>query len=239
MSAAEEKKVMAILEPSTPNDCGFTSATVRSLEGLLNDLCDAFLDFGAQYPFFTRCIRLFLANGFPAKIRSMAIQRLRGALHLLSLSDDGDLVKILPSFFAGGLPLIDGSMRDAPEMLDCITTVYSRDARVRSDDRFFTAWAVGLLARSFASAVAAGGSTTSTKQRILNMEESIFLRIIETTARLLVGDGTRDSLVFAVLEHPHGCQLRFSSLLGKDRATCWDQIVETLLTLSRASLSSR
>jgi len=241
LSAMEEEQVKAILEPATPKDNGFTSSTVRSIEGLVNDLCDAFLDYGAQYPFFTKCLRLFLANGFPAKIRCTVIQRLRGALHLLSLESDGELAEVLPAFLAGGMPSKDASVRDPPEILDCIAAVFVRGALVRPDDVFFASWTVGMLARSFAISLSLGGTSgiSVSKRRLQNLEDSMFLRIAETAALLLSGEGTLEDLVAATLERDPEKRTRipcdFTVLKQKGETARWDETISKLRALKNTT----
>ena len=226
-SAAEEAQVKAILEPPS-------SATLRSIEALVDDLTDAYLDYGAQYPFFTKCLRLFLANGFPAKIRCTVIQRLRGALHLLSLEDDTDLVDTLPSYLSGGLPSVDNSIRDPPELLDCIATLFSRGTLVRPDDSFFSSWAVAMLARSFAISMSHGSSSglSVSKRRIQSLDGAIFLRVVQATAFLLSREGTIDDLVVGSLRSDTSelcCpSVDFSVLNQTDEVERWDKTVNIL-----------
>ena len=89
-----------------------------------------------------------------------------------------------------------------------------------------------MLARSFASSLVEGGAATVTKQRIWNIEGSIFLRIIGTTATLLSGNGTLDDLVLATRNQ---VPVDFSNLVVEDRADCWAQIVEKLTSLVQSS----
>lgn len=244
LSADEEEKVKAILDPTMPKDCGFPSATVKTIEGLLNDMCDAFLDYGAQYPFFTKCIRLFLANCFPSKIRSTVIQRLRGALHLLSLPDDANLINILPVFLAGGLPTIDNSARDSPEILDSVASVFTRGTNIRPDDTFFMSWTVGMLARSFADSLSLGGKTglSAAKRRIWNLEDSVFLRVVETTALLLLGNGTRQEVVVAAAHRDPSklaqLSIDFSMFVKRKQDTWWEEMSKVLHSLANSSAQS-
>jgi len=241
LTAEEEEKMKAILDPTMPKDCGFPSATVKAVEGLLNDLCDAFLDYGAQYPFFTKSLRLFLANGFPTKIRSTVIQRLGGALHLLSLSDDANLINILPSFLAGGLPTIDNSVRDSPEILDCVAVVYTLGTNVRPDDIFFMSWTVGMLARSLADSLSLGGKTglSVAKRRIWKLEKSVFLRVVETTALLLLGNGTLEEIVVAAAQRDPDklvqLSIAFSMVEKREGDTWWEEMIEVLRSLTPSS----
>lgn len=197
---SNQEKVMAFLEPVDASDELFSAATIRSLEAFVGDLCDIYLDYGAHYTFFTKCVRLFLANGFPTKIRCLVIQRLRGALHLLTLEDDL-MTTVLRSFIAGGAPSVDESWREAPELIDCLAVLFPKGTLARPDDVFVAAWATGVLARSLAIGVLICGTSghSASRRRLCSLEPSFALRVVRTAALWLATDCTLDSLVTATL----------------------------------------
>jgi RPAP1-like, N-terminal len=200
-SLTEEEQVKAILEPVEETDLGFSTTTVRSLEAFVGDLCDAYLDYGAQYSFFSKCVRLFLVNGFPTKIRCLVVNRVRGALHLLTLESDGELHSLLRQFISGGLPQVDKSGLDPPELVDCISSLFSNGNLARPDDIFIMSWATGLLARSLAISVstASPSGLSVAKRRIQSLESSFATRVLRTAALFLSTDGTLDDLIAATL----------------------------------------
>lgn len=188
----DEEKLMTVLEPSKYDGTPFSPAVLRALESFVQDLCDSFLRHGADFPFFAKCLRVFLAAGFPSKIRCIVIQRLHGVLHLLTLDDDGDLLSLLPHFFTGGMPHVDNSYRDSPELLDAIANVYCKGTSMRPDDSFFASWSIGMLARNLAINVSMASSSGKSvnKLRLETLEPRFASRVMQVCLAWLSTTGT-------------------------------------------------
>ena len=69
------------------------SRMLRVVKDFTADLCNGFVEYGAQYRLYVRCVRLLLLpSSVPAAIRCEALERLRDVLPLLSLpSDEKDM----------------------------------------------------------------------------------------------------------------------------------------------------
>jgi hypothetical protein len=220
----EETKRLALMdEPS--------EASMRSLSDFLIDLCDSFVDHGAQYPFFTKCIRTFLLPTFPARIRCELLGRLRGLLHLLSLEGD-NMSELLYFHLSAKSPLVDESSRDDPEFLDEITNAYAIGSGTRGDDVFVSVLAVATLTKSLAISLAFPSSGQSaSKRRIQRLEHSVAIKILQSVARFASSRRTCSDLVSAVIQvdtNNETCNLNselFSAPIDDER---WNAIASVL-----------
>jgi hypothetical protein len=208
-----EKEVSKILWPKKQT---------QAVTGFLGDMCESFLEYGAQYPFFTKCIRLFLASSFPPEVRCDLLQRLRGALHLLTLEDDEDLTLVLAACLPGGLPSVDNSTRDPPSILDAATVVLV-DNSVRSGKSFISSWAVALLARSLAVCLEEGQGLGTTERRLRRLDPVLASRVLAVTECFLTSDRSLDGLVASSLRDPRASRTELLTLENQ-----WGQIVEML-----------
>jgi hypothetical protein len=176
---------------------------VRALENLLEDLTNAYRDYGAQYDFFTKCIRVFLLPIFPASIRCRALKELDGMFHLLTLSkesgDKAGLTKILEKTLPGGLPGIDGSKREGPDILDAVSRILEYEAESsRSVGSYMQTFCTALLVRNLAASMSERGLRT-TKRRLEGLRQDVVTAICEAAATCIVRGGTKDSLVTSVM----------------------------------------
>ena len=149
------------------------SEQYRAIEAFVEDLTTAYRDYGAQYDFYTKCIRVFLLPMFPTSIRCRALKELDNMLHLLTLTkecdnnandNDDDMVQLVSNSFLGGLTTVDHSKRDEPELLDAVTRILARSGGSSGDDPvssprpldgYMRHYCIGLLVRNFASSLAA------------------------------------------------------------------------------------
>jgi hypothetical protein len=89
-----EKKLASMFLPEESATTGsggaiiWSSQEMKAVEALLEDLLSAYTDYGAQYNFFTKCMRLFLLPVFPSSLRCRVLHELRGMIHLLTLPDE-------------------------------------------------------------------------------------------------------------------------------------------------------
>jgi hypothetical protein len=125
----DDAKLLSILEgPSaTTNESSISLKDMRALQDFVGDVCDAYMEHGAQYDEFTMCVRFLVHPGFPAQVVSDVIVRLRDILHLLTLEEEAidpsghAMATSLQFGFSGGLPSRDGSSRDAGVVLDSMS----------------------------------------------------------------------------------------------------------------------
>ena len=71
----------------------------RCLDDFFSDMCSNYIEFGAQYKTFTRCIRLLLKISFPSQLFSSMFKRLRDVLHLLTFESELNLIEVETSAY--------------------------------------------------------------------------------------------------------------------------------------------
>ena len=197
-SASENEAVKAILDPVEINSFGWSKSHIRSIETYVGDLYDSYLEYGVQYEFYTKSIRLFLVKEFPTKVRLNTLNRFRNTLHLLSLQDDAnDIVPLLRRFLRGGMPMFDQSIRDDPEFIDGICSLYFKGSVLRADDKFVKLWAICVVARSFGISIATRNKSglAVAKRRICSIDTSLADRIICSVYLWLKTEGSVESLI--------------------------------------------
>jgi RPAP1-like, N-terminal len=230
----DEELVKEILNPKTSNGKGLSTLQMQSLETYVGDMCDAYLDFGLQYAFFTKSIRLFLANDFPTKIRLNLLNRFRSTLHLLSLEDDKYIIiSLLSGFISGGMPSVDHSMRDDPDLIDEVASLYSTSFTDRDDDVFVKLWTICLIARSLAISLFTNNSSGIfvSKRRIRKLDSRLSTRVVRTTALWLETDGSVGSLITSSLQSEIdsiGTLTKSLSTMTNLNSTQWEEIVALL-----------
>jgi hypothetical protein len=224
-----EQVFKALLEsPLSDSDTSISKDAMESLQAFVSDLCDAFIENGAQYLLFGKCIRLFLLPGFPTKIRCDLLHRLSGLLHLLS-SDEDSMSTLLLSY-VGGLPSMDYTPRDPPAFLDALTAVFpTRTTRIELG--FLSSLTIAVLARSLTIGLIHDGIGLSPcKARIQSLHHEIAVKVLEATASFIATRMTAKDLVdsvvmsmnasrhnvFPVDLHLHASQLEYK----------WDKILE-------------
>jgi hypothetical protein len=226
----EEMQFVHALDPDTTHDMLLSKEAIRSIEAFIDDLCVAYSEYGAIYPFFTRCLRFFLLPAFPSKIRCELVRRLNGLLHLLTLPDDGDLSSLLEKSLLGGLPAVDGSVRDPPEILDSMVDVLRSGKICESVDfDYVSSLAVALLARNLAISLQADSTgMVATRRRIQSLEVKTIASVLDATTLFLSKEGTSKDLVEASL---HACDKKRTSELRSDLISngldndFWDRFV--------------
>ncbi|CAB9507411.1 expressed unknown protein [Seminavis robusta] len=147
-SSKAEKIVSELLHGREADRRGLLSEDeTRAVLGFLNELCDVFLQYGAQYDFCVRCVRCFLMPTFPSRIRCKAASRLGDVLSVISLPGEEDpwsdagrlmLVPLLERSIPGsspedgGLTTEDGGLtRESPQFLDALVAVYGKGGNPR------------------------------------------------------------------------------------------------------------
>lgn len=173
--------------PNSKTIIDLSPEAMRSLEALLEDVISAYRDYGAQYSFFTKCVRLFLSPLYPPSIRCRAIQELRGMLHLLTLADESKSdEELLQVFLSGGLPGTDSSTKDASNVLDAIAVAVAKESSGRNLDGFFLQFAVATLGRNLASSILdATGSLSSSKRRLSQIPSLISSLVCDVASAII------------------------------------------------------
>jgi hypothetical protein len=204
----KDQLLMAMFNPESSNDAALSSEEMRSLEAFLEDMSSAYTDYGGQYNFFTKCMRLFLVPVFPSVIRCRTMQELRGILHLLTLSGESEdltcseMVVLLGQSVAGGLPQSDGSVRDPSDVLDLVTSLLSQGGSTRPLDGYMLCYTLSLLVRNLATSLSESSAAglEASKKRLLRLDAVFVEFVVEATSAFLATDGTKSDLVNAVLK---------------------------------------
>mmetsp|Transcript_21093 Transcript_21093/g.23613 ORF Transcript_21093/g.23613 Transcript_21093/m.23613 type:complete len:1291 (+) Transcript_21093:89-3961(+) len=186
-------------------NCQFSPEQLRAIEAFVEDLTTAYRDYGAQYDFFTKCIRVFLLPIFPASIRCRALKELENMLHLLTISkeyEDGiEMVQLLSKSFVGGLPSVDSSKRDGAEILDAASRILAHDCiSSRPLEGYMRHYCIGLLVRSFASSLSTGQGIETAKLRLKRLNKKNIQTICKTTSLFIQTNGSKSALVAAVIK---------------------------------------
>eukprot|EP00980_Cylindrotheca_fusiformis_P002840 scaffold672_cov126-Cylindrotheca_fusiformis.AAC.41 len=211
----EKRLLEELLKSESQTNASLPAGEMRALEALLEDMVSAYRDFGAQYAFFTKCMRLFLSPLFPSSIRCQMLRELRGMLHLLTIPEEHEtdaLAGIVERFVSGGLPENDGSSREPADLSDAIVTSLLQERLSRGVDGFFLYYSVATLARGLAIGITSRDmALQGIKMRLNQLDDSLAALVCDTTSCFLNGDGSKTSLVEATLR-----SCRSTSLPGGD-----------------------
>jgi len=214
------------LTKSSSNFLSFSPEQHRAIEAFVEDLTTAYRDYGAQYDFFTKCIRVFLLPIFPPSIRCRALKELENMLHLLTISkeyeDGNEMVQLLSKSFVGGLPTVDNSKRDGAEILDAASRILAHDCiSPRPLEGYMRHYCIGLLVRSFASSLSTGQGIETAKLRLKRLNEKNVQTICKATSLLIQTNGSKSALVAAVIESS-------SCTTSNDETTETDSVEESI-----------
>lgn len=199
----EQEKALLdkVLNPNMKTTIDQSAEAMRSLEALLEDVISAYRDYGAQYSFFTKCVRLFLSPLYPPSIRCRTLQELRGMLHVLTLPDESKSdEELLQDFLSGGLPERDGSTRDASNVLDAIAVAVTKENSSRNLDGFFLHFAVATLGRNLASTISEETNLLSSKRRLSQIPGGVSSLVCDVASVLLKTMGSRKELAAATVK---------------------------------------
>jgi hypothetical protein len=199
----ERKLAEALLEEEQDPTNVLSGKHLRIVMDFVNDLCTNFCDYGAQYPFFGICFRVFLYPAFPSKIRCEVLARLQGLLHLVFLPDEDPV--ILNYFWK--IPQLDG------DTLDALALSYSRSSPNRFEGLVYH-YAIGALGTSLYRSVQQG-KIVNQRRRLQGLHPTVLAQVAHWAHLELNGTGTRippASLVEQANEQ-------------KDDMT-WDQVLE-------------
>jgi hypothetical protein len=194
-SRSDEVKVKQLLLPQD-------DSSARALEDFVSDLCDAFVEFGAEYPVFAQCVRLFLLPDFPAPVRCLVLHKLRGVTHLLTLAGD-NVPRLLPRYLLGGLPDVDQSSKDDPTLTESLCATFHKSLGSRFESMgLVQSLAVAILVRSVASCVGstnddASGNLRTCSRRLGLVHRDLGVHVIQGASHFLLSNGRLPDLIEA------------------------------------------
>ena len=200
----KDKKLFELFNPSQTTNIALSKEEMRSLGAFIEDLSTAYNDYGAQYDFFTKCMRLFLLPVFPSPIRRRTLRELRDILHLFTLPREmehaSEMSALLGKSVIGGLPKQDGSPRDPSDILDTVVDTVVHSSATRALDGYILNYSVALLARNLAASLSDEETgLEASKQRLMRLDPYTFTLVCETATKFLAGGGTKESLVDATI----------------------------------------
>jgi len=207
---------------------GDTSKAKKDLTNFVNDICNAYTNYGAQYgEFFPRCVRVFLLPAFPAKHRCDLMKRLEGLLHLFTIeSDDADEIfcKSLDTYLY--LPG-DGSgyPDEDTEWLDALAGLFPKGCAHRADMKFMESLAVCSIAGNLVRSVneKRAGHVDFARKRLERTDDKFALACVNVALCVLREPGLGYSK--AALEISNGTIDLPTNELGD---TTWANIAEML-----------
>ena len=195
----KDKKLLELFHPDVPNEASLSKDEMRSLEAFLDDMAEAYNDYGAQYDFFTKCIRLFLFPLFPSSIRCRALRELRGVLHLLSvpseLENPDEMRTLLQCSISNG---VETNVRDPPEFLDAVVTIMVPHSCPRPLTGFIEAYSIATMMRALVVVIRSGDALDVTKKRLLQFDAKTRHRIVRSVSQL--SSYTKADVVQSVLK---------------------------------------
>jgi len=203
---------------------------LQALGDFVGDLCDAYVDYGAEFGSFTKCLRIFLLPSFPAKIRCDVLTRVRGLLHLFTLEEDRDkMASLLSRYILGGAPSVDGSRKDSPEVLDTISEIFASGLWSREGLGLVPCLAVALLARSLAISALereGGGGLYLCGRRIERADHQVALQVFQTASSFLSSRMTASDLIGATLDKEKEDSFPLQLFSEDPNRRSWDRIFD-------------
>jgi len=180
---------------------------LRSLEAFLEDMSKSYREYGAQFDFCTKCIRVFLLPSFPPSIRCRVLQEMDGMVHLLTLPKEleieTEMAQLLLRSVPGGLPEADSSLRDGSDILNKVNGILALEPdslRPLHGCGYVTTYCIALLARNLGSCLTSGSGVQAAKRRLQKLDSQTVEIICRATKLFLQNGGKRDALVDAVLK---------------------------------------
>jgi hypothetical protein len=191
----EFQQLSKLIDP--PEGCEeiITKSQIRSLQSFVNDICDSFVEYGAQFEFGRKCMNFFFSSYFPSRIKCEIIQRLRGTLHLITVENESDLDGYLGRCLLGGVPCSDGSDRDTPDILDAAAAILSQKDTAFNQSNFVTRWAIALLLRDVTGCFLIGENLLSCRRRVLALRKDCAHAILASVGTLAKTHGEVDDII--------------------------------------------
>jgi len=203
-TGATEKKLFDLLDGERSSPDGCSKDELKALIDFVDDMCNAYIEYGGQYATFTHFIRLFLRLDFPLQVTSAVLMKLHPILHVLTIEDEDRkaLFFALSQSVSGGLPSLGSSRRDPSSVLDSFSSsLKKRDKELLRNDYVYLL-AVAVLSRNLASSSQrCECGLEAMKNRLSGVNDSVFYDITQVSENFLrSGSGTKDSLVTCLFE---------------------------------------
>lgn len=185
-------------------DSRISSEQIRAMVAFLEDLTSAYRDYGAQYDFFTKCIRVFLLPMFPSLIRCRGLRELEKMLHLLTVSNESEddveiMTELVSKSLTGGLPAVDDSIRDDTDVLNAVAKAIG-GASPRPLEGYMRHYCIGMLVRNFAISLSTEQGVEISKKRLERLNAKAVQSVCKATELFLQSrEGTKSALVKAIL----------------------------------------
>jgi hypothetical protein len=181
----------------------YSKDELKALDDFVEDLCNAFIEYGGQYSTFTNFIRLFLRHDFPAKVISTVLTKLHPVLNLLTIEEEDRAAQVfyLTQSISGGLPSQDSSRRDAGNVLDSFShSLRKRDKDLSRHDYAYLL-ALAYLSRNLASSSQrCECGLEAMKNRLAGLSDEIVYDITQIAVKILANGSTVDSIIICVLD---------------------------------------
>ena len=220
----------------------YSKDELRALDDFVDDLCNAYIEYGGQYAIFTYFIRLFFRHDFPSKVTTSVLTKLLPILNVLTVEeeDSSALHSSLSQSISGGLPSSDSSRRDPSSLLDLFSSALkeiNNKELLRNDYMYLLA--VAILSRNLvSSSQRCECGLAAMKQRLSKVSDSVFYDIAQVSEKILrSGDCTKTVLVTCVLDlcTDNNCGLLAQDIdtqnkwqWNSDRDAVWNQVVAAL-----------
>jgi hypothetical protein len=180
----------------------YSKDELKALDDFVEDLCNAFIEYGGQYSTFTNFIRLFLRHDFPAKVISTVLTKLHPVLNLLTIEEEDRAAQLfyLTQSISGGLPSQDSSRRDAGNVLDSFShSLRKRDKDLSRHDYAYLLILAYLSRNLASSSQRCECGLEAMKNRLAGLSDEIVYDITQIAVKILADGSTVDSIIICVL----------------------------------------
>jgi len=199
----ESVKTLLGSSPSETVGGPLSQKELKALEDFVDDMCGAYVEFGAQYDAFTLFVRFFLRPWFPPKVTASVLSRLHPILNLLTVDGESrpDLMLSLRTSVRGGLPGVDpAARRDPSGVLDAHALSLRRREKTPSRDDYHYLLSTAVLGRNLASSSRrCECGVGAMRSRLRDVPAGVVYDVFRVAESFLQGDGSRGSLVECAL----------------------------------------
>jgi hypothetical protein len=243
----DAEKLYELLINEKPAREGFSKDQLKALDDFVDDLCNAYIEYGGQYATFTNFVRLFLRHDFPAKVISAVLTKLHPILHVFTIEeeDTNTLQFYLAQSISGALPSLDSSRRDPSSVLDSYSSALKKTNKVLLRDDFLYLLAIAVLSRNLASSSQrCDCGLLAMKTRLTGVSDEAFYDIIQVSEKiLLIGAGTKTQLITCLMDVCMDCKkwlmvqdenTRKKWMWNANRENVWTRVVAALKASKKA-----
>ena len=187
----EDQKLLDVMTGATSP----SSKAQRALGDFSNDLCSAFIEYGAQYEVFVRVMRLQLRPEFPPGLRCEVLRRLRDVVALLTVpSEETHAERFLTSM--GQYVAMAAEPSESAAVLDTVAEIVAKSPR--SLGSFFNLFAVSIHTNDLVTRRQNDRSTESTMRRLERLPVGMKKAILQAASELTGKDSlSRQQLIGA------------------------------------------